>query len=325
MKKEIPIFFSFNNDYVVPAAVAFHTLLYHAKTDVFYKMFVLHSDISEYNKDLLFDIVNKHKNAILEFIDVKGFLRQEWERGSFENLEINLRKFTPDAIIRCFAARFFQQFDKIIYSDVDVVFMDDISELWNLDLEGKYIGAVKNAFIKNDPNELSHLSKENYEKLKDTYFSGGIWVMNLEKIRRDNLEEKMIEIVNDDNIAKKWNDQDVMNIACDNKVKYISLRYISYPYLMDVISKEGFQSHYAQEELLESLYKPKILHYAAWKPWKHRETKKADIWWDIFTELGLRKTRIFKIFDYNKLSLKNKMRYKVWKYFDSILKEKGIV
>jgi lipopolysaccharide biosynthesis glycosyltransferase len=170
--------------------------------------------------------------------------------------------------------------------------MDDISELADIDLTGKYIAAVKNAFMKYYPSELSHLSKENYEKLKDSYFGGGIWILNLEKIRQDNLENKMISIIRDNTIIKKWNDQDVMNLACDNKVEYLSLRYISYPYLPDLLKNKEFVSHYSNSELIESIENPKILHYAAMKPW-NGDPNKAEIWWNIYRILKLPKTRIF--------------------------------
>ena len=61
--KKIPIFFTFNNDYSVPAAVAFYSLLNKAKQDVYYEMYVLHSDITTMNQKLLQDIVLKFKNA----------------------------------------------------------------------------------------------------------------------------------------------------------------------------------------------------------------------------------------------------------------------
>jgi lipopolysaccharide biosynthesis glycosyltransferase len=323
MKIEIPIFFAFNDDYSVPAAIAFHTLLYHAKPQIFYSLFVLHSDISKQNQELLLEIVNKHKNADINFINTRGFLTDKWEKGSF-NKDSSV-KFSSDALIRCFAARFFPQYDKIIYSDVDIVFMDDISELWEINLQDEYIAAIKHPFIKFDPKELSHLSKEHYEKLKDSYFAGGIWVLNLSALRRDNLEKTMMQIIEDDSFEKRGNDQDIMNIACEGRVKFISLRYISFPYLTDMMNKDGFESHYSKEELMESIYKPKILHYAAWKPWKNTETRKADIWFDVFYELKLPKTKIFKTFSFKDLPLKNKIRYRIWKYLGDILKSKGII
>lgn len=63
MRKEIPIFFTFDDNYVVPAAVAFYSLLKHTKEDIFYKMYVLHADITEENQQLLLNIVAKCENT----------------------------------------------------------------------------------------------------------------------------------------------------------------------------------------------------------------------------------------------------------------------
>jgi len=318
--KNIPIFFTFDNNYVVPAAVAFDSLLEKAKDGVFYDMYVLHHDITEENQKLLNSIVARWGNARLTFKDTGEFLRDDWDStfnsGTSKN-EVN--QFTVDTVIRCFAARYFPQFDKIIYSDVDVVFMDDISELWDIDLSNSYIGAVRNAFMKWSENELSHLSPENHAKFKDTYFGGGIWVFNLAKIREDSLEERMLDIVKNPAIIKRWNDQDVMNLACDNKVTYISLRYISYPYLEEVMAKEGFESHYTHEELVDSIQRPKILHFAAQKPWK-AYPKYWDLWMQRFEKLHLPKTKIFK-----EMTFKNRLYLKLYKWLDAKLRRKGIV
>mgnify|MGYP004659368821 FL=1 len=291
ISKQIPIVFSFDDNYTIPAAVAFYSLLNKAVKNVFYKMFVLHADISEENQNLLQSIINKTNNATLSFIDTKGFLANEWERGNFSK---NAGQFTTDTIIRCFVAKFLPQYDKAIYSDVDVVVVDDISKLFDIDLKDKYMGVVRGAFNNYSESELSHLSEENYEKFKDTYFAGGIWLLNLKKIREDNLESKMIEIILDNSIIKRWNDQDIMNIACDNKVEFIPLNYISYPYLHSYLKKPNFTSHYTRDELYDSIISPKIIHYADVKPWASRDCFLAQIWWQIFDYLQLPKTSIFK-------------------------------
>ena len=261
----------------MPAAVAFYSLINKAHKDIAYNMYVLHSDITDENQKILSDIVDKFINSTLEFIDTKGFLKAEWNNGNFDGHN-KKNQFTCDAIVRCFAARFFPQYDKIIYSDVDIVVQDDISELFDIDLEERYFAGVKNPFIKWLPNELSHLKSEHYEKLKDSYIAGGIWVMNLKKIREDNLEQRMFEIINDETIVKRWPDQDIMNIACENKVGFLPLNYISYPYLLDVLSKNDFVSPYSRNELYDSIINPKIIHYAAVKPWKNSSIDYAINW-----------------------------------------------
>lgn len=320
--KEIPIFFSFDNNYVIPAAVAFHSLLKKAKDGVCYKMYVLHTDINDCNKNLLLDIVSKSTQATLEFRDTNGFLQKNWENGTFGGKEN--KQFTANAIVKCFAARFFPEYTKIVYSDVDVVFMDDVSELIDVNLDGKYIAAVKNVFMKWDKNELGHLSPEHYEKLKDTYFAGGIWVLNLEKIRSDNIEDEIYQLISDDTIVKFWPDQDIMNIVCKNLVEHISLRYISLPYLLDRICKDDFVSHFSMDECIESIIYPKILHYAAIKPWND-EPKRKEVWWKVFAELNIPATDAVFLKKKRKLKLIDKARYYIWQSLDSKLRKKGIL
>lgn len=290
--KKIPIFFTFDDNYVEPAAVAFYSLLNKAKEDIFYEMYVLSSHISPPKKHILNSVVERFNNATLTFVDTGFFLDEYWNNNTFSSKQGGT-VFTSDAIVRCFAARFFPQYDKIIYSDVDVIFVDDISELYEIDLGNKYIAAVKNAFLKHSKSELAHLKQEHYTMLKDTYFAGGIWVLNLDNIRNDELESNMISIIEDKTIIKKWNDQDIMNIACKNKVAYIPLNYISYPSLYDYLIKDSFVSPYTREELYDSIINPKIIHFAAKKPW-NSNPQYSNLWWTIFEYLNLKQTPIMK-------------------------------
>lgn len=292
MNKTIPIFFTFNNDYAEPAAVAFYSLLNKAAADVHYEMYVLHSDITDRKQQLLNQVVKKFNNAVLNFINTEEFLTEFWNNGSFNFKSAN-STFTADTIIRCFGAKFFPQYNKIIYSDVDVIFADDISELFDYDLNDSYIAGVKNPFTKYSHDELSHLKPEHYEMLKNKYIAGGIWVMNLKKIREDNLEKDMLNIINDDTIIKRWNDQDIINIACRGKVAFLPLSCISYPYMINLLTLSDFTSDYSKEELYDSIINPKIIHFAADKPWNGNPNY-ANLWWTYFNYLGLSETHIFK-------------------------------
>ena len=104
--KTIPIFFTFDNNYSIPAAVAFYSLLANAQTDVHYEMFVLHRDISAQNQALLKEVVARFGNATLKFLETGNFLVDNWRRGNWDGQQ-NGTSFTVDTLIRCFAARFF--------------------------------------------------------------------------------------------------------------------------------------------------------------------------------------------------------------------------
>ena len=280
----IPIFFTFDDNYAIPAAVAFFSLVNRAKEGTFYEMHVLHHDISPEHQGLLSEIAAKRGNASLTFVDTGGFLKDEWQSGSWEGHQTR-SQFTSDAVVRCFGARFLPQYDRIVYSDVDVVFADDIAELMDVDLTDSYYAGVE-GFLRHDRTNMSHLKPEHYEMLKDCYLAGGIWVMNLKKIREDRLEDRMLEIIRDDTIVKRWNDQDVMNIACAGKVAFLPLNYIARPHLAEAVRKPGFASHFTRDEIYDAILRPKILHYAGTKPWRTKMNWDSA-WWDIADYLGL--------------------------------------
>ena len=283
--RQIPIYFTFDNNYVIPASVAFWSLLDRTKAGVQWEMKVLHHDISSKNQSLLTSIVDRSGKGRLEFVDTGDFLIREWASNNWEGHQTR-HQFTADTVVRCFGARFFPQYEKIIYSDVDVVFADDVSELYDVDVSNAYIAGVRNVLMKHSAYELSHLDETNYMRLKDSYLAGGIWVMNLKKIREDNLEQRMMEIINDDSIVKRWNDQDVINIACAGKVAFLPLNYISYPYLLSYLEHAEFKSHFSREELYDSILHPKIIHYASKKPWK-QIVDYGEHWWTIMWGVSL--------------------------------------
>ena len=99
-------------------------------------MHVLHSDITSSNQEKLKKVVSKFKNASLNFIDTQGKFENLFNDGNFSS-GCSGSIFTPDTLSRCFCSKFFPQYEKIIYSDIDVIFMEDISDLMKIDMEGK--------------------------------------------------------------------------------------------------------------------------------------------------------------------------------------------
>ena len=59
MNNIIPVMHCFDNNYVIPAGVAFYSMLENADKSYQYKLYVLHSDITQENQDLLFETIKK--------------------------------------------------------------------------------------------------------------------------------------------------------------------------------------------------------------------------------------------------------------------------
>ena len=107
--------------------------------------------------------------------------------------------------------------DKVLYIDADAIVLDDISELWNTEFEDKVLVGVK------EPNNWDrHLNTSN---LNDNYINSGVLLMNLKALKEEELDESMLYLIN--NHKYEYPDQDVINLVCRNRIKYISNEYNS--------------------------------------------------------------------------------------------------
>ena len=118
------------------------------------------------------------------------------------------------------------------------------------------------------------------------YFQAGILLLNLEKLRKENISKLLI--YNLQNVVKKPKivDQCVLNYTLKNKVLYIDNRFN-----FDLNIQESLVKHnpfilsetLSQEEIkeYENIRKEAfIVHYAGpAKPWNLPYIEKADIWW----------------------------------------------
>lgn len=267
MPAPLPIFFTFDDNYVVPAGVTFESLLSNARPGVSYALNVLHQGISASNQRLLADLVARHPAASLRFIDVKERFRDlvpEMSSGPFSAGDTHVT-FTRETLFRCLPMMVpeFDSLDTILYSDVDVCVVDDISDVFGTELGDDYVAGCR------VPGMLDYQFGHIPERLRSCYLAGGIWLMNLRRMRADGLGRRILDIMRNPPGPLPWNDQDVMNLACDGKVRFLSYRYCSIPtWRRDLAARNYSDVHYSRGELLDAMVRPKILHYAHIKPWK---------------------------------------------------------
>lgn len=272
MKKTIPVMHCFDNNYVIPAVVAFYSMLENASKDYDYKLYVLHTDISEDNQNVLQQTVSCFDNASLEFINMGNRFDDLWKnlvtKGHYS--KEMFYKFVPPSI--------FPQYDKIIISDVDVVYLGDISkEFEKFDEEdGYYVAGVncgmkKGSFLEEGAKKYQQVfSKDELTRFK---IGAGYLIFNLKKMREDNIEQKFIESLKANVSRIMQAEQDIINLECGNNTKLLPLSSLVCTYLYDIYPNEDEKKldySYSAKELTEAMENPVQLHFAAAvKPWNH--------------------------------------------------------
>lgn len=80
---EIQVVHFFDNNYVIPAAVSFYSMLTNASKEHDYVLYVGHSDITAKNQIKLEELVSNFSNAKLKFINLHNkfanlFTKTKW-------------------------------------------------------------------------------------------------------------------------------------------------------------------------------------------------------------------------------------------------------
>lgn len=129
---------------------------------------------------------------------------------------VNLKNhFTPYSMLRLYADIVPEIPDKIIYLDTDTMINNDISELYNIDIDDFEIACVKDSYNWASPSRW---------KIIDTYFNAGVLLLNMKKIRETKMFEKARNLCHDKKMM--YMDQDALNQSVTYK-KMLPLKFNS--------------------------------------------------------------------------------------------------
>lgn len=213
-----------------------------------------------------------------------------------ENFHIDLRhvtatplheKFVKEGFPVSISATFkfsladmFPELKKALYIDGDVIIQSSLEEFYCTDISDVYAGVIP------DYHALT-FKGDVWERLGirlDAYFNSGVMLLNLERMRRDGITEKLIDYrlhgIN------YYMDQDTLNVVFGEKVRYLSFRYNMTLTNWRNKTVEELSAYYGLpqvENKYDYLREADIVHFASSdKPWQYYDTHYADVWYSYF-------------------------------------------
>lgn len=260
----IPVVFCFDSRIILGASVAIKSLLDCAKESTTYEIKIFHSDLSLDNQKNITKLVENTRHSIsFYYINPKIFKNAPKSKGSWSEI-VYYRLYIPEIL---------QELDKVIYSDVDVLFKGDLAELYETNLGNYEFGAVKAE--RNHENLIGH----NYfkENSNEFIFWSGLMLINCKKFREEKLFNKLLENAEKFFDRLKFFDLDLVNITCDNilpiGLEYCVLQSLYYNDYAKAPEYEFLKDIYTNDEIENSIRNPVIVHYAGkpGKPWRMKK------------------------------------------------------
>lgn len=250
MTKNIPVIFSTDHKFIMPTGVAIKSLLTNSKCEEYEINIIIADDVTEEDKNLIKSLTAGTSSAIL-FKSI----------GSIFDGAYEVRDISKATYFRLLIPWLFQDYDKVIYCDGDVIFRSGLQELYNINLEGYYIAGVKDMLHTNDyKNHISALGLN-----WDDYINAGIMLINSKLWREDNLNNEISKHVHK---KYEYQDQDIINLICKSRIKYVSPVYnFQSNFYYFVNSNPDFITQRYSETNQNILHDIKVIHYCGSKPW----------------------------------------------------------
>lgn len=253
-----------SSNYIIPCVVTLQSLYSTKKTNSKYSIniILIESDTSndktqltKFNKeDFKINITTIEKDPNLSLFEQAMFLK------------LNLDKLLPNV-------------SKTLFLDIDIIVNKDLSELYNTDITGKYLGAVRDIY----PVILYERTHKTYNK---NYFNVGVMLLNLDLIRQD----KKFELARNkfkDYLKFNFPEQDLLNDLIKDKFKILHPKYnwiISNTYY----TKKQLNNFYGIDKNEINDNDISIFHYAGFKPWNTIGIPYSK-YWDKYFNMTLKK------------------------------------
>lgn len=246
-----------------------------------YDICILDKGISAAHRQQLLRL--SEESFSIRFVNIAGIFAQ-YDESIFSVYG----HFTLSTYSRFFIPDIFKEYKKILYLDCDLIVSDDLARLYNTDLDGYALAAVRDVEMlrvfetEARSNGDRPLYLKNILQLTDPtlYLQAGVLLLDITKLRQFNFTDKCIsELKRIGNPI--FNDQCTINAVFNGAYKRLEHRWnvmwhITY-FINDLDRQLDVEAY---SDYMNARKHPSVIHYSSCiKPWLHPEVEMAGTWW----------------------------------------------
>lgn len=186
----ISVVFVCDNHYAILMAALIKSIETNHLTPEKLQLFIVEDGITSQSKLKISNAINKDMTT-LHWLPMNKCLPAD------AKLPVDKSSLPLNIYTRLFIPHFIpKDIKKIIFLDVDMIMLEDISKLWHTDLGDHIVGAVQDQFIQ----IVSRWGGvANYEELgipaENKYFNAGLMVIDVEKWEKADITNKVIDCI----------------------------------------------------------------------------------------------------------------------------------
>ena len=249
----IPIAMTCSNEYVPYCATTMLSILKNTAPSNKIHFYILTTGIKKYNQNKLKKL--GYKNYDISFINVSIEELSIFDEISFSE-HVGKMSF-----VRLLLPEFIKNEKKVIFIDCDTLVLGDIGELYKIDLNNNFFGAVE------DVNKFEFGYNLNFDYYTNgyVYVNAGVLLVDIYKLKSYNYKAAMIECCKQNLEIYECSDQDLLNDTFKGRIKILPTKwnlhhnFHHYNYRFVPLDDESYKA---------SCKSPAIIHFVGpSKPW----------------------------------------------------------
>ena len=270
----IPIIFCFDKNMVISAGVCITSLLLNKHSETFYDFIILYNeqDLTIEYRNKLIILQDKYPNQCrISFFSIGNTFQ-----GAYE-----IRNITISTYYRLLIPELMPQINSLNQTNYQTIFYLDVDTIIECDLSQVFLSCQAKTEIClfgvcESPTYHQGIDLSYWREIgcnPKSYINAGVLIMNIEALQKYNFTSLCLRHKN-----KKYTyqDQDIINIVCKDKISFLPLKYnyTSVLYTLALHNKE-FQKLKAEE--IDNANNG-IIHYTGSKPW-NSFCLRSEYWW----------------------------------------------
>ena len=266
MQLSIPLFLSADEKYAPFVTTTLISIMEHTSSPI--DCYILDGGISNQSKTKIRLLEKQFSNLNINFLTIDT-------NKYFKNFP-NLGHYSLNMYSRFLIPQLKPNINKAIYSDVDVIFNDDIKKIWEIDLEKYGLAAP----IEECGEPFSIADRMNHELRKKNfninnshlYFQSGNLIIDCNYWRKHKIFEKLYKTILQYGKRLQCPDLDALNIVFADNYKILPYRFS--------VCTHRFNNNLKYPEIKNEINNACLIHYSsANKPWMDKSVPYAELFW----------------------------------------------
>ena len=251
------------------------------------KIYILDSGISTLNHQRIEEVCDKYQRKLPVWIKAHNITE---ELG----IKVAVDRGSLSQYARLFISRDLpNDLHRVLYLDCDVIVVQSISKLWNLDMYGKTIAALNDAFSK--------YYRENIDlQPNGIMFNSGVMLIDLDRWKKLRVEDRLLHFIEEKHGKIQQGDQGALNAVlshdcyCFDPVFNSVTIFYDFTYSELLTYRKPVKGYYSEAEVKNAAEHPAIIHFTtsflSKRPWMNgcehrycqqwRQYKKISPWKD---------------------------------------------